>query len=239
MVSTYDAALIAGHAPTSLVGIGRERRPVFNDGHGPQRVDLCWVDEVALALIEMSQSRRESLTIVYPAPAGQVGVLLAAQLLLHQFVHGYRESSAGLVTADTTMATRTWNALQIATTGAHVTIADVFPAYRAGPDGESPGGGRRLQGVIIGQRCKGWPVDHLVVDHLAGLVRIDTAQPSIEVFADPIDPDFDASRRPGTPSGVGQRRVSLARITLRSVLITLCPSQSRPRASTQSPRASR
>lgn len=198
-MSTYDAALIAGHAPTSLVGIGRERRLVLNDGHGPQRVDLCWVDEVALALIEMSQSRRESLTIVYPAPAGQVGVLLAAQLLLHQFVHGYRGSSVGLVTADTTMATRTWNALQIATTGAHVTIADVFPAYRAGPDGESPGGGRRLQGVIIGQRCKGWPVDHLVVDHLAGLVRIDTAQPSIEVFADPIDPGLRRVEDAGNP----------------------------------------
>ena len=28
--------------------------------------------------------------------------------------------------------------------------------------------------VIIGQQCKGWPVDHLVVDHLAGLVRVDT-----------------------------------------------------------------
>lgn len=198
-VSTLDATLIAGHAPTSLVGIGRERRLIVNDGHGPHRVDLCWVDEVALALIAMAQSRRESLTIVYPAPAGQVGVLLAAQLLLHQFVHGNRESSVGLVTADTTMATRKWNALQIATTGAHVTIADVFPAYRAGPDGESPGGGRRLQGVIIGQRCKGWPVDHLVVDHLAGLVRVDTTQPSIEVFADPIDPGLRRVEEAGHP----------------------------------------
>jgi len=42
--------------------------------------------------------------------------------------------------------------------------------------------------VIIGDQCKGWPVDHLIVDHLSGLVRVDTAQPSIEVFADPTDP---------------------------------------------------
>src|ERR1019366_777010 len=66
-------------------------------------------------------------------------------------------------------------------------ISDVFPCFRAGPEGESPAGGRRLQGVIIGQECKGWPGDHLVVDHLAGLVRVDTHQPSVEVFADPTD----------------------------------------------------
>ena len=45
----------------------------------------------------------------------------------------------GIVTADTTMAARTWNALRIATTGAREPIAEVFPCYRAGPEGESPG----------------------------------------------------------------------------------------------------
>lgn len=189
-MSTWDAALLdAGDSDSaSLVRIGRERRLALDDGQGGQRVDLCWVDEVVLELIAMAQSRDESITIVYPAPAGQVAVLLAAQLLLHQFVRGNRESSIGIVTADTTMAARTWNALCIATTGAHEPIAEVFPCYRAGPEGESPAGGRRLQGVIIGQQCVGWPVDHLVVDHLAGLVRLDTAQPAIEVFADPLDP---------------------------------------------------
>jgi hypothetical protein len=157
------------------------------------------VDEVALALIAMAESRHQSLTIVYPAPAGEVAVLLTAQLLLDQFVRGNRESSVGLVTADTTMATRTWNALRIATTGAREPIANVFPAYRAGPEGESPGGGRRLQGVIIGQQCKGWPVDHLVVDHLAGFVRVGTTQPSIEVFADPVDPALRRAEEAGRP----------------------------------------
>lgn len=194
---TLEAVLVGAHEPTSLVGIGRARRLLLDDGRGPQRVDLCWVDEVVLALIGMAQTRGQSLTVVYPAPAGEVAVLLAAQLLLHQFVRGNRESAAGIVTADTTMATRTWNALQIATPGAHVAIADVFPAYRADPDGESPGGGRRLQGVIIGQQCKGWPVDYLVVDHLAGLVRVDTTQPSIEVFADPIDPGLQRAEETG------------------------------------------
>jgi len=187
-VTSWDAALLEDADAASLVRIGRERRLVLEDGQGTLWVDLCWVDEVVLALIARARSRGESVTILYPAPAGQVGVLLAAQLLLHQFVSGNRESSVGIVTADTTMATRTWNALRIATTGERVPIAEVFPAYRAGPEGESPAGGRRLQGVIIGQHCKGWPVDHLVVDHLAGFLRVDTAQPAIEVFADPLDP---------------------------------------------------
>ncbi|MCY3567715.1 MAG: hypothetical protein OXH38_03750, partial [Chloroflexi bacterium] len=149
-----------------------------------------WVDEVVLVSIALARSRGLGLTIVYPAPAGHVGVLLAAQLLLDQFVQGNRESSVGVVTADTTMATRTWNALRIATTGAREPISEVFPAYRADPDGESPGGRHRLQGVIIGQKCMGWRVDHLVVDHLAGFVRVETAQPSIEIFADPRDPSL-------------------------------------------------
>jgi len=187
-VATWDAALIESPDATSLVRIARQRRLVLEDGKGPQWVDLCWVDEVVLALIDLAREGNENLTIVYPAPAGQVAVLLAAQLLLHQFVHGNRESSIGIVTADTTMATRTWNALRIATSGAREPISDVFPCYRAGPEGDSPAGGRRMQGVIIGQQCKGWPVDHLVVDHLAGLVRVDTSQPSIEVYADPLDP---------------------------------------------------
>ena len=156
-MTTWDAALLedAEHSDAaSLVRIGRERRLVLDDGHGAEWVDLCWVDEVVLALIAMAQARGESLTVVYPAPAGQVAVLLAAQLLLHQFVRGNRESSVGIVTADTTIATRTWDALRISTTGDRVPISAVFPAYRAGPEGESPSGGRRLQGVIIGQQCK-------------------------------------------------------------------------------------
>lgn len=185
-VMSLDAALLEQEG-TNVVRIARQRRLVLEDGHGPQWVDLCWVDEVVLALIDLARERGERLTIVYPAPAGQVAVLLAAQLLLSQFVRGNQSSSVGIVTADTTMATRTWNALRIATTGAREPIADVFPCYRAGPEGESPGGGRRLRGVIIGQECKGWPVDHLVVDHLAGLVRVDTQQPSVEVFADPTN----------------------------------------------------
>jgi hypothetical protein len=113
-VMSWDAAILEGQDAASLVRIARQRRLVLEDGHGPQWVDLCWVDEVVLALIDLAREHDKGLTIVYPAPAGQVAVLLAAQLLLHQFVRGNQSSSVGIVTADTTMATRTWNALRIA-----------------------------------------------------------------------------------------------------------------------------
>ena len=132
--------------PASFVRIARERRLVLEDGHGPQWVDLCWVDEVALALIDLAREHVQSLDLVYPAPAGQVAVLLAAELLLHQFVHGNRESSLGIVTADTTMAARTWNALRIATTGAREPIAEVFPCFR--PDRRV-----RARSVGVGSRA--------------------------------------------------------------------------------------
>lgn len=183
----WDAQLLDAQAPASLVSIARDRRLVLEDNQGPRWVDLCWVDEVALAVIDLAVARRRSVDLVYPAPAGQVAVLLAAQLLLHQFVLGERSPSLGLVTADTTMAVRIWAALRIATSGDRAPVTDVFPCFRSGPEGESPFGGRRFQGLLVGQRCVGWPVDLLIVDHLAGPVRVDADQPSVEVFSDPLD----------------------------------------------------
>src|SRR5579859_64433 len=183
----WDALLLEDQDDASLVTIGRDRRLVLDEGRGARYVDLCWVDEVALALIDLAVSEENSIDLVYPAPAGQVAVLLAAQLALYAFVRGDQSASLGLVTADTTMASRTWNAISIANPGARASISEVFPCYRGGPDGESPFGGRRVKGLIVGQRCSGWPVDYLVVDHLAGQVQVVADRPSIEVFADPLD----------------------------------------------------
>lgn len=194
---SLDAALLEDHDPTSLVAIARQRRLVLEDGKGARRVDLCWVDEVALELIDLSIRRGEGVDLVYPAPAGQVAVLLAAQLLLHQFVRGSASPSVGIVTADATMASRTWDALRIATMGGREPISEVFPCFRAGPEGEDPWRGQRLKGVIVGQRCVEWPVDHLIVDHLAGLVAGPVSQPSIEVFADPLDRDLRRAEQRG------------------------------------------
>lgn len=196
-VTTWDAALLDVDRPASLVTIARDRRLVLEDSQGPRWVDLCWVDEVALTLIDLSISRGHTLDLVYPAPAGQVAVLLAAQLLLHQFVRRVPSPSVGIVTADPTGAAKTWDALRIATTGGRERISQVFPCFRAGPDGDSPWGGRRLQGVIIGQSYRGWPVDHVIVDHLAGFVDARAADASIEVFADPLDPGLRRAHEQG------------------------------------------
>jgi hypothetical protein len=196
-VKSWDEAILAMQKGASLVAIARQGRLVLEDREGPRRVELCWVDEVALALIDLSITRGQSLDLVYPAPAGEVAVLLAAQLLIHQFVHHVRAPSVGLVTADTTMATKTWEALRIATAGGREPISRVFPCFRAGPSGESPWGGRRQRGIIIGQKYSGWPVDNLIVDHLAGFVEANTYRGAIEVFADPVDPSIRHAEEAG------------------------------------------
>jgi hypothetical protein len=187
-VRPWDAVLLDDLVPTGLVAIARDRRLVLEDRRGPEWVDLCWVDEVALALIDRAVARREGISLVYPAPAGQLSVLLAAQLLLQRFVRGQRPASLGLVTADTTTATRTWEALRIATTGSREPLTAVFPCLRAGPEGESPVQDRAFEGLIVGQHCLGWPVDYLIIDRLAGPVTVLGDARTIEVFSDPLDP---------------------------------------------------
>lgn len=156
------------------------------------------VGSVALAVIDLAVGDSRSITLVYPAPAGQVAILLAAELLLRQFIDGAPAPSVGVVTADTRTAARTWNAIGIANQGARALLSEVFPCFRAAPDGQSPLGGRRFKGVIVGQRSEDWPVDLLVVDHLAGPVHVDRNLPTVEVFADPLDralPEAEAEGR--------------------------------------------
>ncbi len=198
----WDAILLEREAGASLVSIARDRRLVLEDARGPHWVDLCWVDEAALALVDLAVRRGEGVDLVYPAPAGSVAVLLAAQLLLSRFLEtrgapGAPSPSVGLVTADPTMAERIWKQLRITTRGDRAPIDEVLGCFRAGPDGESPVGGRRFTGIIIGQACAGWPVGHLVVDHLAGLVSVLRGHASVEVFADPLDPGLRRAENDG------------------------------------------
>ena len=205
----WDSLLLERQDPTSLVSIARQRRLVLDDGRAPRWVDLCWVDEVALALIDLAERRSRGLDLVYPAPAGEVAVLLAAQILLRQFQiqRGARPDtsplSLGLVTADPTMAERIWKQLRIATRGDRVPLDEVFGSYRACPEGESPVGGRRFTGIIIGQACSRWPVDYLVVDHLAGWCESrPTRQPSRSSLTPWTGPSF-ALRSAADLSGDG------------------------------------
>lgn len=190
--SAWGSRLAAVRRRSRLVAIAREQRLVHIGPHGPVRVGLTTVDEDALALLELAMERGRGITFVYPAPAGEVAVLLAAQLILHRFVRGDPAPSVGLLTADTTGASKTWEGLAITTRGGRTPISEVFPCYRADPEGESPFGNRRLpKGILIGAKCRGWRVDHIVVDHLAGRVEGAPQGCAARVFADPLDPTLD------------------------------------------------
>lgn len=186
-----DLALVALEGPGSLVAIGREGRLTRQTNAGSVRVELAAVDETVLALVDLALERHRGVTIVYPAPAGEVSVLLAGEILLRRFVDQERTQSVGIVTSDTTKATRTWEELAISSVGSRTPISEVFPAWRAGPEGESPLGGRSFRGAMIGRRFGGWPVDVAVVDHLSGPVRADPVVPTVRVFADALDPALE------------------------------------------------
>lgn len=182
-----DLALVALEGPGSLVAVAREGRLK----RGSVRVGLCPVDEAALALVDRTLQRRRSISIVYPAPAGDVSVLLAAQILIRQLLQGESSRGVGLVTADTTRATRVWEELAIGPPGDTTPIRDVFPSWRAGPDGDSPLGRRSFRGILIGRQYKDWPVDFLVIDHLCGPVQATAHLPAVRVFADALDPELE------------------------------------------------
>ena len=126
----WDAFLVEGQDATSLVGIARQGRLGREERDAPRRVDLSWVDESALALIDRAVGRGRNLHLLYPAPAGQLSVLVAAQLLLHRFQLGQPSPSVGIVTADTTAAARAWEELRILTVGSREPLHEVFPCLR-------------------------------------------------------------------------------------------------------------
>jgi len=170
--------------------LGRQTNGTF------QRLSLGWVDETALVLAGAATMRGKALDLVYPAPAGEVSTLLAAQLLIHALAGERRNPSVGLVTADPAAATRVWDELRIESQGSRVPLWEVFPAYRADPDGTAQFTGA-LRGVVIGRRCDGWIVDVTVVDSLAGPVVANPRGPVIRVFADPLDPSLDDAKARG------------------------------------------
>lgn len=190
-MGSWDAELIRRQGAGTLVQIGREGRLLRVGLSGPARVGLSWVDEAALALVEATVSAGRNLALVYPAPAGDVAVLLAAQILLHRFLRGADSPAVGVLTADPVQAARTWNQLSIAAPASREALCNVFPCWRAHPDGNSPFGGRRAQGVLIGRTCNRWPVDVTIFDHLAGPIAGWAASPVIHIFADPLDPLLD------------------------------------------------
>lgn len=179
----WDLELARRQGPGTLVAITREGRL----SRGLTRICPTWVDAAALALVEAALNKHRTITVLYPAPAGEVSVLLAAQVLLHRFLRSAPSQSVGLVTAAPSDALKLWNELTVVAPGNRARIADVFPAWRSEPDGSYPFGKSRFHGLLVGPQCLEWKADLTIVDSLAGPVRAQPLGPSIYVTADPLD----------------------------------------------------
>jgi hypothetical protein len=186
----WDVGLIEGQGPGTLVRVAKEGRLVRVSASGAARLDLHWVDETALALLEAAIARGRSITFLYPALAPEVAVLLAAEYLIHALVNKKPEPSVGLVTADPARAARVWEELRVESQGSRVPLWEVFPYWRASPEGDAPFNGL-LRGVVIGRRCANWGVDLTIVDELAGPVEVMTTGAVVRVAADPLEYDLD------------------------------------------------
>lgn len=170
----------------------------YVDG-GYVSVGLHLVDESVLALVDLALSRRSNVTFVYPSPAGEVSVLLAAQILITHLLAGHVSPSVGIVTADTTSAARTWNRLIFGESGGRVGISEVFPCVRTGPEGEIESRHQTLKGLIVGRIFDDWPVDVVIRDHLAGPTLGYPDVPTINVYADPLDRSLEDAQSRGEP----------------------------------------
>lgn len=184
----WDVVLLEREHGNGLVKIAREGRLTRTGPQGSIRASLSPVDESVLALVDRAMASRKDLTIMYPAPAGDVCVLLAAEILLLAFVRGDALPAVGILTADAVGAARTWSELRISSPGSRTPLSEVLPCWRCAPDGTSQLGRRRARGVVIGNRFSSWPVDVVVVDHLSGQVDDQLPITAIHVFADPLDP---------------------------------------------------
>lgn len=179
-----ESVLIERQQPGTLVKIAREMRLAM----GGERIHLNWIDEASIALVEAAISRGRNLTLVYPAPVGQVAVLLAGQILIHRLISRNPSKSVGIVTGDPAGAERTWRDLNIMTPGNRSYLKENFPSWRAKPDGQSPFGRQGFQGLLIGRRCRNWHADVIIIDHLADEVQVESDRPNIRVIADPLSP---------------------------------------------------
>ena len=179
-----ESVLIERQKSGTLVNIAREMRLALDK----QRVHLNWIDEASIALVEAAISRGRNLTLVYPAPAGQVAVLLAGQILIHRFISGNPSTAVGIVTGDPAGAERTWKDLNIISKGSRSYLNENFPCWRAKPDGQSPFDRQDFQGILIGRKCRNWHVDVIIIEQLVDEVQVEAEGPNIRVVADPLNP---------------------------------------------------
>lgn len=192
----WDLDLVDRQGPGTLVHVARQGR-LLRSGSGGGRLELHWMDEAALALMDAAIQRRSSLLLLYPALAPEVAVLLAAQYLIQALVRGNALAAVGLVTGDPARAARLWDELMVVFSADRNPLVEVYPIWWASPDGEVPA--VRPKGIVIGRRCTGWPVDIVVADDLAGPVDVTTTVPVVRIAADPFDTEVARTADLGGP----------------------------------------
>ena len=195
----WETILVSGREPGSLVRVAREGRLSRHVQGSYIKVGLSLVDESVLALVDLAIARRSNVTFIYPSPAGEVSVLLAAQILITRLLAGRNSPSVGVVTADTTTVARTWSQLSFGGPTGRAAISDVFPCLRAGPNGEYPRKRRAFKGLLVGRQFLDWPVDVVIRDHLAGRAPGTPTVPTINIHADPLEPSLDDTFLSGEP----------------------------------------
>ena len=193
----WMAELPRHEKPHSLISIARQGRLVREGPNISQRVHINAVDECVLTLVDLARTKRRNICILYPAPAGDVSVLLAAQLLLQALIQQAPSARVGLLTADVVGAARAWHELRVVAGPTRTALSEAFPCIRATPEGRCPLEDRQFKGVIVGNRFSHWPVGFIIVDHLAGFVGAETSIPVVHIFADPLDPALETMANAG------------------------------------------
>jgi hypothetical protein len=183
----WDVALVRRANSGELVRVAREGRLIREVDGRPYRLDLSWVDEAAIALADAAATRNRGLSLVYPAPAGHLGVLLAAQIALGSVLGRHSHRRIGILTGDPAGASRLWADLRLGSPGQRVPLTESFRAWRADPSGRAPMGRRPFSGVLVGRRWGDWPTPITIVDHLSGPVEGTPTGTVLRLFADPLD----------------------------------------------------
>lgn len=186
----WDDVLTRRQGASELIRVAREGRLTREVAGAPYKLDLTWVDEAAIALADAAAARDKDLALVYPAPAGQLGLLLAAQVALGCFLKRHEHKQIGLLTGDPAGASRLWSELRLGSVGQRVPLTEVFPLWRATPNGSAPTGGRPFTGLLIGQKAVNWPVSITIVDTLSGPVDGVPSGTVLRLYADPLDAEL-------------------------------------------------
>jgi len=211
--SSWDEFLLS-HATDDLLMVARNQRLRY----GSAPIGLHWLDRVSLLLVRQAFIRRQSLALCYPVPACNLAMLVAAQLLIHDFVKNWPGSLSLLLVSSRTEVREHYLNLRIE----RQPLALALPLARIRADGEPAvipvrGGSsaqrprlyhlsrpflldapwpKRIRAVIV-DHAVGTFDDHITrIRHLAARRGIRSV---IHLCTDPFAPFLEELRASGVP----------------------------------------